>query len=196
MFFPIFCLISGYTIEKIFKFTTKNELIQITLIGLILIGSVAFLEFRDMNFELEGDYYKISKDIVSFGPVINDFYPASKYLEVAEIPSNSNELDKYFFQDRTERNSIRYNIPHDTTIIQMKNLDLGPYFKMAKENSLTHLAIDTEENRPGFFKEVFEKEDNYPFLEKVYDSKDKDFDYQVKIFKINYDIFEKEIENK
>jgi len=37
---------------------------------------------------------------------------------------------------------------------------------------------------------------NYPFLEKVYYSKDEGFDYQVKIFKINYDVLEKDIENK
>lgn len=195
MFFPIFCIISGYAIEKVFNFSRKKELLVIVMTSFILIGSITFLEIREMNFELEGDYYEISKDIVKFKPVINDFYPASRYLETAEIPSNSNDLDKYFFQDRIERHSIRYNIPHDTTIIQIEDSESTKYFEMVKENSLTHLAIDLQENRPEFFKDIFEKEDIYPFLEKVYDSKDEGFDYQVKIFKINYDILEKEIEN-
>ena len=78
----------------------------------------------------------------------------------------------------------------------MENSDLETYVDNAKKNSLTYLAIDMGENRPEFFKDIFEKEGEYHFLEKVYDSKDDGFDYQVKIFKINYDILENLNENK
>ena len=39
----------------------------------------------------------------------------------------------------------------------------------------------------------FENEDRYPYLIKEWDSKDEGFAYHVKIFKIDYDLFNLEI---
>ncbi len=196
MFYPIFCVISGFTIRKILNNVSKNMLIALTLTSLILIGSLAFLEIREINLELEKDYYEISKKIITFEPVINDFYPASRYLETTQIPTNPNQFESYFFKERIDGLSIRYTLPQSSTIVQIENLNFQEYFDNAKKNSLTHLAIDLEENRPEFFKSIYENEQNYAFLEKVYDSQDKGFDYHVKIFKINYDILEQANENK
>ena len=43
-----------------------------------------------------------------------------------------------------------------------------------------------------FFNQVFNNESDYPYLEKVFDSDEKEFKYHVKIFKINYEKFENE----
>ena len=45
-------------------------------------------------------------------------------------------------------------------------------------------------NRPEFLKDVFENEDNYSYLIKEWDSADEGFTYHVKIFRIDYELFE------
>ena len=40
------------------------------------------------------------------------------------------------------------------------------------------------------FNYIFFNENEFPYLEKVYDSKEKGYDYHVKLFKINYKEFE------
>jgi len=192
IFYPIYCIISGFTIQKILEITNQKKIVLIIIMITILIGSIGFIEIREMNFDLENEYNVISKKVIVLNAVTNSFYPASNYLETAEIPNDYERLKEYFFKDRQEKISIRDTIPHKTTIIEIEGSELIEYMKNAENKSVTHLIIDLEENRPKFFKNIFEKEDIYPFLEKIYDSKDEGFDYQVKIFKINYDMLENE----
>jgi len=192
MFYPIFCIISGFTIKEIYKFSSKKNFLTVIIIGGVLVSSITFLEIREMNFESEKEFHEISKKIDKFKPIINDFYPASGYIETAQIPSSSTELEKYFFKERDERISIRHTIPHHTTLVQIEGFDTTNYFKNVQEKSLSHIVIDIYQDRPKFFKHIYENEKDYPFLEKVFDSKEEGFDYQVKMFKINYEILEHE----
>ena len=57
-----------------------------------------------------------------------------------------------------------------------------------EKDGLTHIVIDQNENRPDFLKHVFKNEKEYPFLIKEYDSDYDKMEYNVKIFKIDYDI--------
>ena len=196
IFYPIFCIISGFVIQKILEKTNQRKIVPIIIIGSIIIGSIGFMEIREMNFNQENEYNAISKKLIVLNAVTNSFYPGSNYLETAQIPNDYEKLKEYFFKDRQEKISIRDTISHKTTVVKIEGLELMEYFKNAKKNSLTYLVIDKEDGRPDFFKNIFEKEENYSFLEKVYDSKDEGFDYQVKIFKINYDILEKSNEDK
>jgi len=43
-------------------------------------------------------------------------------------------------------------------------------------------------------RDIFQNESKYPFLTKEYDSSEHGYDYQVKLFKIDFDMY-KEIEN-
>jgi hypothetical protein len=54
---------------------------------------------------------------------------------------------------------------------------------------LTHLVIDDAETRPDFLKNVFYNEEKYPYLIKVFDSKDYNNKINLKIFKIDYELF-------
>ena len=49
------------------------------------------------------------------------------------------------------------------------------------------------DHRQNFLKDVFDNEKNYPYLIKEWDSKNDGFTYHVKIFKINYEIFNSKI---
>lgn len=46
--------------------------------------------------------------------------------------------------------------------------------------------IDTSKNMPDFFIDIFENEEKYQFLIKEFDSKDYDYKYNIKKFRINY----------
>ena len=57
---------------------------------------------------------------------------------------------------------------------------------------LTHLVVDDREYpqyRMKFLKDVFEDEEKYPYLIRVFNSKDFDYNYRLKIFEIDYDKF-------
>ena len=45
----------------------------------------------------------------------------------------------------------------------------------------------------NFLIEIYNNENNYNFLKKIYDSNDEGFNYKLKVFEINYDLFDEHI---
>ena len=43
----------------------------------------------------------------------------------------------------------------------------------------------------GFLNDIFLNEEKYPYLTKVFDSKDFDYSYHLKIFEVKYDEFDR-----
>ena len=62
-----------------------------------------------------------------------------------------------------------------------------------KENGLTHIVIDQSQIkdnlRKTFLIEIYENENKYNFLKKIYDSNNEGLNYKIKIFKIDYELF-------
>ena len=69
--------------------------------------------------------------------------------------------------------------------------DLEYYIKENRSNGLTHLRIDDSPNRPYFFNDILENENNFSYLKKIYDSSEKKYAYNVKFFEINYKEFDR-----
>ena len=63
------------------------------------------------------------------------------------------------------------------------------YFAFAQKQGLTHLVLDNDNINNYFLKEIFQNEKQYPFLKKVYDSSEFGYNFHIKIFEINYDLF-------
>ena len=57
----------------------------------------------------------------------------------------------------------------------------------AKNKGLSYLAV-TDDNQ--ILSKIYHEEYNYPYLKKIYDSKDYGFKFNIKIFEINYNEFE------
>ena len=60
------------------------------------------------------------------------------------------------------------------------------------EQGLTHLVIDQsqkQEESEEFLIEIYKNENKYNFLKKIYDSNNEGFNYKIKIFKIDYELF-------
>jgi len=80
----------------------------------------------------------------------------------------------------------------------MKRIDakkystLSEYIIDSKEKGLTHIVVDGKQ-QPKFLNDVFFDAQKFPYLIKEYDSQDKDYQYHVKIYKIDYEKFNEKI---
>ena len=75
--------------------------------------------------------------------------------------------------------------------------NLRDYFQVLEKQKITHLLLDGINNTPQINDElrinltdIFNHENKYPFLVKEYDSRENGFNYHVKLFKINYDLYD------
>ena len=71
-----------------------------------------------------------------------------------------------------------------------KHPALNEFISFDKNDGLTHVVVDNNPNRPEFLKDVFYNEEKFPYLIKIYDSSKQGYDYHLKIFKIDYEIFD------
>ena len=61
--------------------------------------------------------------------------------------------------------------------------------KLAEKNGITHLVVDLENNRNKLLIEIYENENEFVFLDKIFDSNEDGFEHEMKVFKINYERF-------
>ena len=190
---PILTIISLSFIEKISKkIRHKNLLIFLLIIGIIF-TSFIFLEDRKIDDNYEMEAYKIGIKISSITDVINDYDPESVYVD--EKIAEATILEKFPV--------LFSNVPKQITLIQGLNggeikgcqtcyeaKSLNSFLNSARNNGLEYLLVDDNSKRPQFMKDILKNEENYRFLEKVYDSEEDGFQYNVKIFKINYEKFD------
>ena len=111
---------------------------------------------------------------------VNGLYQESSYLRTSQTieqwPSTHTKMGLRMFK---------------IIIIPTNNFSsLENYIIESKDMGLTHIMIDDNKDRQDFLADVFEKENNYPYLKKIYDSKADGFTYHVKVFKINYTLMD------
>ena len=178
--FPIFCVILLFGISWIVdKFDHKKLVLSLIVIGIIM-GSMAFLEIKKIDYSGESEVYQVSRfvadnvDGINLGPKID------KYLDVADmanrwpIKSTPGNLKETF--------EVKQFTPGE-----IKTLD--EFIIKYKDQKLTHIAVDGYTG--SIFSEVYDHEEKFPYLEKIYDSKEHGYKYNLKLYKINYRDFVK-----
>jgi hypothetical protein len=176
--YPLFCILSVFTIEKFANKIKKNNIIIVILILGILISSILFLEYNKIDYELERDSFEIAGVVSNIAGGINSSTEISKYMKTAEINKNWPKLPSL---------NTDNSIPLEIKIISDKSLiSIKSFILDSKSKGLTHLVID-EKSKNKKLMEIFYNFEKYSFLEKVYDSKDDNRKLGVKIFKINFD---------
>jgi len=175
--FPMFCILSCFTVEKLSKKINKpNMLVGILFSGIIL-SSLVFLDFKKIDYELEMEVFNISEEVVKKVSVVNDYYLETRYFDSAIM------VDVPFPILRAEG-------PKDVKIIETTNFNsLGDFLDFGKEKNLTHILIGENGNSPLFLRDIFYNESKYPYLTKIYDSRENGFSYHLKVFKIDYEEF-------
>ena len=169
---PIFAILSGFGLERVFKSAKYKNYILIIIVGVLIVSSFLFLKDRQPDRELILEKEEFGKYVV-------------KNFEGTVTATNWN--------------FIKHNMPYPQNELKLKliipsfsvesKIELIDYIK---NNKIDYIIMDNEKDiRFPVFQEIFVNENEFEFLDKVYDSKQINFEkYYAKIFKINYDKLE------
>jgi 4-amino-4-deoxy-L-arabinose transferase-like glycosyltransferase len=178
--FPLFAVLSILSIEKIYEKLNKPNIFVIIIIVSIIASSVIFYDQVKIDSKHEKESFEIMKKISHMINGTNVLYQESSYFQTIQTV---NEWPNKYTQ-------IGLNKKFDITVIPIDNFDsLKNYLIETKDKGLTHIIVDDKKERQSFLVDIFDNEDNYPYLEKIYDSEIDGFSYHVKVFKINYELF-------
>ena len=176
--YPVFCLLSLFSVQSyISKSKKKNIIISLLIMG-VLCSSVAFYEYKKIDYDKERELYEIGKITTQITSGINAHPTESRYVRVAQIP---NEWPFVFHDDM-------YKIK----IISTKGHDNLQDYILNSKNELTHILVDDDLNLPEFLKDVNKNEEKYDYLKKIFDSKNEGFKHHMKIFEIDFKKFDSE----
>ncbi len=188
VFLPFLCILSIPILKDIQEKINKKRIFSICFIGVIIIGGTMIMEYQKTDYENEREVYQIIKYVIENTDGVNAISPESRYFKTAEIehkwPNISNlevsdsghvsrEINRIFAEDFKTLNEL---------LIESKKI------------GITHLIVDGKDSRPDFLNSIYQNDENYPFLERIYDSTEHGLEYHVKIYLINYEYFE-EIQN-
>ena len=207
--FPIFSIVSMFALKRILvKFNESSKIFVVFLVS-ILIFSASYLVYFSPDLEHEQEALAIAIIIKDTTKKINTYYPegvyfvhAIKFTDLEEfpvlstdVPSTNKQVSIFDWIEYIERNLGGY----DKSLIlagDIKEIDsVEDYIIFGKEVGLTHLVIDGKSAQPNVLNDIFYNEKNYPYLLKQFDSMEHGFKYHMKIYKIDFHLFEKYLEN-
>jgi hypothetical protein len=175
--FPIFSVLAVLSINRVIGKINKSNIIIGIIILLIIMSSLLFYDYKKIDYDHEKESFEIMKDVSLKVKGVNNLPTESRYLSTIQTIN----------QWPTPYSEIEFSIE----IIPYQNEDnLQDWISKSKDKGLTHILIDDDKQRPDFLKKVFFEEEEYTYLKKIYDSKNQGFNYQLKVFEINYELFE------
>ena len=179
--FPIFSLISIYTIKEITEKFDKTKFVLIIFVVGILLSSIVFLDYNIVDYEHELEAYDIGLEVSRNTSVISDYHPESKYAHnKIDVATN---LETFPI--------LSSEIKQKVKLIETYGFhSLNEFIVYGEREGLTHIVVDDNQNRSEFLKDVFGNEEKYVYLSKIYDSSEHGYDYHLKIFRIDYEKFE------
>ena len=172
--FPVLIISALFLIEKLDLKIKRNNLIPIILIILIISSSVIYLEYRQPNNEYEIEAIQVARFVSDLPGKINDYGTESYYVEVMDLedytfPILSSEIQ---FKKRV------VNVSGETIEDILKNFN----DKQVSYIGITERSIENNQ----VLKEIF-YEEKYSFFNKIYDSENNLTEFNIKIFKIDYE---------
>jgi hypothetical protein len=175
--FPIFSVLAVLSINRIIGKLNKSNIIIFIIILLIIMSSLLFYDYKKIDYDHEKESFEIMKEVSLKVKGVNNLPTESRYLSTIQT---INQWPTPYLEIKFDIQSISY-----------QNEDnLQDWISKSKDKGLTHIIIDGNEQRPDFLKEIFFQETKYTYLEKIYDSRNQGFNYQLKVFEINYELFE------
>jgi hypothetical protein len=203
--FPIFSVVSMFALRRIFiRNNESSRIFGVFLVG-FLIFSVGYLVYFSPDLEHEQEALKIAEIIKDTTKKVNGYYPEGVYL--VHVVKNT-DLEKFpilstFQQPKNKFVStfdwLEYvNDPNVKPILadDIQGINsVEDYIKFGGESGLTHLVTDGKSAQPKILNDIFYNEKNYPYLLKQFDSTEHGFTYHMKIYEIDFHLFEKYLEN-
>ena len=178
--FPIFCTFSVYGLDM-FKKLEQNKFILLLFL-IILISSILLLNYNQPNNVYYNEIYEVTKYVVKNASGVNT-YPGNSFVKIVTLENNWPKSLPIGDDDK-----VTFNIKK----IPSKNFTtLEEYILHSEINDLSHIVLVEENNNSSFLDDLFYNYKKYPYLEKVFDSSNKNFTNKIIILEINYPIFEK-----
>ena len=209
MIFAIFCIIVFY--DKKFNFLnhqTKNILI-ILLVCLIPVSSLLITSgFQGYGYG-ERDTIKIH-EIKQYNKFLLDnidgdlFWSKGesvRWINITMIEESNGGFKDYMIDtnigyDVYNMSSLKKYYPTNLNLVELPSFEspanintntLNLFFSESEKNGIEYLSVGYR-NDMKIFDEVYQNEQKFPFLEKIFDSNDNRFNkYHVKLFKIDYE---------
>tara|TARA_Y100001936_G_scaffold210764_1_gene217783 strand:+ start:361 stop:1956 length:1596 start_codon:yes stop_codon:yes gene_type:complete len=178
MLYPLLILLSVYGISKLK--IRKKDLMLVLLVCLVFLISFAFIDAKKIDYNYEEEVFLISKFISERTDVINSDSADIRYRTAAGIVAEWPNLPSASSDTHVERGLKLISPANHDSLIE--------FIHDSKDKGLTHLAVDGKENQPEFLYDIFVNDKEYPFLKKIFDSKELNMKYYVKIYKINYEV--------
>ena len=184
IFFPILTIISIYFIQFIEQRIKNKKLFFIGIVSLIIIISCVFINFTITDYEMEKENYEISVEINKIATSVNRDYQSLHNLKWAD----SDVLEKFpiLSTDVKQKDRVKIILIGNTSANEFD--EMKDYFNFAEKQGLTHLVLDNDNVNNSYLKEIFQNEEKYPFLNKVYDSSEFGYKVHIKIFEIDYNL--------
>jgi len=175
---PILIIASLFLIEKIILKIKKTDVITFGFIILIIISSVIFFNYLQPDYEYETDSVEVARFVSGLPGTINGYGPETYYVEVMDLE------DKKF-------PILSSEINFQKKVIRLQGETINEIIQDAKDKGLSYLAVTSAgQNDNQILSKIYHEEHNYPYLKKIYDSKDYGFKFNIKIFEMNYNEFE------
>ena len=177
---PIFSLFSLFIIERIDKKIKIRNLFLYIVILICFISSIFFL-YSNIDNDYQRENMSFAYEIGKHTSIINDYHPESVYLETIG------------FSDYNDISGKRILIGQKIEVLFAEEFStLEKFLEYGEEKNLEYLVADNNTNRPEFLFDVYDNEEKYPYLEKVFDSEESGYKkFKVKLFKINYESLDK-----
>ena len=217
--YPIFCVLACFTFKIFLEKFHRKNLIFCMIIGGIIFSSIIFVEWKAMDNEHYREAYeilteigqkemKINKEFGRYGPEftylswitlhnVDEFPVLKKELPPKKISTTSLPNATPVWNEQTKQWDLVYIGTEESEEYHNPLIDnLIDYFQVLKKQKITHLISD-ENNMSQLINnelrlhltDIFNHENKYPFLVKEYDSKENGFNYHVKLFKIDYNLY-------
>ena len=206
--FPFLIIFSVIPIQRVteyglntFSFSQKQKSIfLIIVIFIILLLSISFtLRYGVTDTLLENEKYEFSKYVVNTldGNSLREFGGSLDYLKLVYI---ENSPEKY---NNCNVELTEYLCGYDKNKGYLQPItiigdSIEEILKKGETYELKYIFVNEQKNDfHGFIDDVYNKEMDYPYLNKIFDSDESGFkQLKVKIFKINYDEFYESLLNK
>ena len=174
--FPLFCIISLFSIKKIVSNRKYENIILMIIIGSIITAGLLFLDYKKIDYDSEKDSIGISKFIFYNANGVNS-YQHGKFLKSVEVIERWPTLPQMYIDGHIMAEVPK--IPRDQT----KSIE--EYIIESKDKGLTHLVVSSDNTEDVYFQDLIHNEEKYTFLEKKYEEINEK-NTIVKIFEINY----------
>ncbi|MGY5148949.1 MAG: ArnT family glycosyltransferase [Candidatus Nitrosopumilus sp. bin_68KS] len=153
--------------------------IMIVVISLIILLSIVFLEQDKTDYKFQSEIYDITLFVVKIADGVND-YDGAKFVRTASLENSWPELLEIDHRKKMTTNVKKISSEGFET--------LEEFLIKNKNNKLSHLVV-FENDKRIFLKNIFNNENKYTFLTKVYDSERFGFENKIRIYQINYNLF-------